>query len=596
MWEGRKIDCSRRLLRIEGANMREILKRARAGFTIAFVFSMCLNLLMLISPIYMLQVYDRVLTSGSRETLLFLTLIAVIGLMVLGALDALRASVLVRVGAWIGRSIGDGLIERIVKTSLGPKSAGTLPLRDLTQIQTFLSNGLATFFDTPWVPIFVALVWLLHPWLGMLALASSIILFSVAWANDRLTRPAYEASGKAQTQAMAKVEAAARNSEVVQAMGMLTAVTKSWREHDQLAMAHQVDGTQLGGVLLGLSKFIRLAVQVGVLGLGALLVLKGEITAGAMIAASILLGRALAPVEQSIGAWRAFANARVSYRRLDHLMRSVPVSAVQMSLPTPRGKVSAEAVLLTSANPDAPPILNNVSFGLEPGEVLGVIGASAAGKSSLCRLLVGVWRPTKGHVRLDGADLHKWDKSELGRHIGYLPQDVELFEGTISQNIARMEEGDPEAIVDAAKLADVHEMILRLPDGYDTEIGSQGAILSGGQRQRIALARAVYGKPQLIVLDEPNANLDQQGETALVETIGRLRQEGTTIILVAHRLPALGHVTKLLLLENGRVAEFGLRDEVLKRLRAKHPPAMGRGGAKPQITSTSGQFTFGGSK
>lgn len=576
--------------------MSEILNRARAGFTVAFVFSMCLNLLMLVSPIYMLQVYDRVLTSGSKETLVFLTLIAVVALVVLGALDALRASVLVRVGAWIGRSVGDGLIERIVKTSLGPKSAGTLPLRDLNQIQGFISNGLATFFDTPWVPIFVALVWLLHPWLGMLALAAAIILFSVAWLNDRLTRPAYEAAGKAQVKAMSKVEAAARNSEVVQAMGMLAAVTKSWRKHDDQAMAQQVDGTQLGGILLGLSKFIRLAVQVGVLGLGALLVLEGEITAGAMIAASILLGRALAPVEQSIGAWRAFANARVSYRRLDQLMMAVPTNQPQMSLPTPSGKISAEAVLLTSANPDAPPILSNVSFQLDPGEVLGVLGSSAAGKSSLCRLLVGVWRPTKGHMRLDGADIHKWDKAELGRHIGYLPQDVELFEGTISQNIARMEDGDPESIVDAAKRADVHDMILRLPEGYDTEIGSQGAILSGGQRQRIALARAIYGRPQLVVLDEPNANLDQQGDVALVETIGRLKEEGATVVLVAHRLPALGHVTKLLLLEQGRVAEFGLRDDVMKKLQAKQGSAVVGEASKPQITSTSGKFTLGGSR
>ncbi len=576
--------------------MKEILERARVGFIIAFVFSLCLNLLMLVTPIYMLQVYDRVLTTGSTDTLLFLTMIAVVALMVLGALDALRTSVLARVAAWIGRSAGDGLIERLVRTSLGPQPAGTLPLRDLTQTQSFISNGLGTFFDTPWIPVFVGLVWLLHPWLGVLTLVSAVLLFLVAWLNDRLTRPAYEAAGTAQAQAQARVEAALRNSEAIQAMGMLAAISKLWRAHDKVASAEQVRGNQLGGVLLGLSKFLRFGAQVAVLGLGALLVLRGELTAGAMIAASILLGRALAPVEQSIGAWRSFANARMSYKRLDQLMRSVPVASDQMSLPTPSGKIAAENVLLTSLKPDMPPILSNVSFELAAGDVLGVLGASAAGKSSLCRLLVGVWRPTKGHIRFDGADMFKWNKHELGQHIGYLPQDVELFDGTVGANIARMESGDAQAIIDAAKRAGVHEMILRLPDGYDTEIGPQGTVLSGGQRQRIALARAVYGSPKLVVLDEPNANLDQPGEVALIETIERLKKDGVTVVLVAHRLPAFAHVTKLLLMESGRVADYGDKNDVVGRLRQQAPSQAGANSGEMKIMGTSGKFVYGGSK
>lgn len=571
-----------------------ILRRARAGFIVAFVFSMCLNLLMLVSPIYMLQVYDRVLTSGSTDTLLFLSLIALFALMVLGALDALRAAVLVRTGAWIGRAVGGGLIERMVRASLGPKPIGTLPLRDLSQIQNFISNALATFFDTPWVPFFVLLVWLLHPWLGMLALGSAIILFLTAWLNDRLTRPAYEMAGVEQARAISKVEVALRNSEAIQAMGMLTAVTKLWRDRDRRAMTHQVQGTQIGGMLLGFSKFFRLAAQVGVLGLGALLVLRGEITAGAMIAASILLGRALAPVEQSIGAWRAFANARLSYRRLVKLTKSIPLMSDQMSLPAPSGRLAAEGVVLTSPKPDMPPILNDVNFDLESGEVLGIIGASASGKSSLCRLIVGVWQPTRGHVRLDGAEISKCNKADIGRYIGYLPQDVELFDGTVGQNIARMEEGSPEAIVEAAKRADVHEMILRLPDGYDTEIGIHGTAISGGQRQRIALARAIYGNPKLIVLDEPNANLDQKGEAALVETIDRLKKLGATIVLVAHRLPAFAQVTKLLLLENGRAVDFGLRDDVVKRTRRQQTSMADNKGDGLKIMGLSGKFTYGG--
>jgi len=546
--------------------VQEAIRRAVAGFAVAGAFSFFLNLLMLVSPLYMLQVYDRVLTTGSKETLLYLTLLAIFALAILGVLEGLRTSVLARVGQWIGAAVGGGLVEQSVTGALSGRTNGTQSLRDLSQVRSFIAQGLSVFFDAPWVPIFVALIWILHPWLGVLALAAAVVLFCIALANDWLTRSAYESSGKAQQAAMTHADAAVRNAEVVRAMGMQPALLQKWRWFDEEASHEQTRGVQRGGAMLGLSKALRFAVQVGVLGLGALLVLGGELTPGGMIAGSILLGRALAPVEQSIGAWRGYVGARAAYERIKDLEDDDSLAdQPAMPLPAPKGQVSVEAVTFVPAGAEKP-VLQQVSFPLAIGDVVGVIGPSGAGKSTLCRLLVGIWPPTRGAVRLDGADLSQLNSDEIGKHIGYLPQDVELFAGTVQENIARMSAGDPQKVVLAAQLADVHEMILRLPQGYDTQIGPQGSALSGGQRQRIGLARALYGDPKLVVLDEPNSNLDQAGEAALIGSIKRLGEQGITTIVVAHRLAALSVVDKLVVLEGGHVSDFGPREEVLQRL------------------------------
>ena len=554
--------------------MQEAVRRAVTGFVVAGIFSLFLNLLMLVSPLYMLQVYDRVLTTGSKETLFYLTLMAIVALAVLGALEGLRTSVLARVGQWIGGAVGGGLVEQSVSGALAGQTSGTQPLRDLSQVRSFIAQGLSVFFDAPWVPIFVALIWILHPWLGVLALSAAIILFCIALANDWLTRSAYASSGKAQMTAMTHADAAVRNAEVVRAMGMQPALLEKWRYFDDSASQEQTRGVQRGGAMLGLSKAIRFAVQVGVLGLGALLVLDGQLTPGGMIAGSILLGRALAPVEQSIGAWRGYVGARAAYERIKELEgNEKDTDESAMPLPAPKGQVSVEAVTFVPPGAEKP-VLQQVSFPLAMGDVVGVIGPSGAGKSTLCRLLVGIWPPTRGAVRLDGADLSQLDSDEVGKFIGYLPQDVELFAGTVQENIARMSAGEPQKVVQAAQLADVHEMILRLPQGYDTQIGPQGNVLSGGQRQRIGLARTLYGDPRLVVLDEPNSNLDQAGEAALIATIKRLGERGITTIVVAHRLAALSVVDKLVVLEGGRVSDFGSRQEVLQRLNEGKDPSV----------------------
>lgn len=554
--------------------MQEAVRRAIAGFVVAGIFSLFLNLLMLVSPLYMLQVYDRVLTTGSKETLFYLTLMAIVALAVLGALEGLRTSVLARVGQWIGAAVGGSLVAQSVTSALAGQTIGTQPLSDLSQVRSFIAQGLSTFFDAPWVPIFVLLLWILHPWLGVLALAAAAVLLCIALVNDRLTRSVYAASGKAQILAMGQADAAVRNAEVVQAMGMMPALLQKWTAFDNTASLEQTRGIQRGGAMLGLSKAIRFGVQIGVLGLGALLVLAGELTPGGMIAGSILLGRALAPVEQSIGAWRGYVGARAAFQRINDLEEdSLSTGQPSMALPAPRGQLSVEAVTLVPPGAEKP-VLQQVSFPLAVGDVVGIIGPSAAGKSTLCRLLVGVWPPTRGAVRLDGADLFQLNPEEVGKYIGYLPQDVELFAGTVQENIARMSAGEPEKVVQAAQLADVHEMILRLPHGYDTQIGPQGSVLSGGQRQRIGLARALYGDPRFVVLDEPNSNLDQAGEAALIGTIERLRGRGVTTVVVAHRLAALSLVDKLVVLEAGRVSDFGSREEVLKRLNGGKGPSI----------------------
>lgn len=564
-----------------GAEFDQAIRACRTVAWKAGVFSFLINLLVLAPSIYMLQVYDRVLTSGRVETLLMMTLLLAGALLLMGTLEALRSVMLTRASAWFANRLGPVYLNLCVRARLLGDGAGAQPLRDLAQVQSFLSSpSLMVFFDAPWTPFFILLVWLLHPWLGVLAIVSALALLAFSVVNELVTRKANHQANTEQIVTLQQAEAAIRNAEVVRAMGMAPAMIHRWQARNGAALAAQQLAAERNGVLLGFTKFLRFFVQSATLGLGAFLVLRNELSAGGMIAASILLGRALAPVETAMGSWRSFAATRVAYARLKGRMSALPPEPKRMRLPTPVGRISLRNV--SYAPPGARAlVLEDVSFELSPGEAVAVIGASASGKTSLCRLLVGINRPSSGEIRLDGSELHHWNMDDLGAHIGYLPQDVELFAGSVRDNIARMDVPDDEAVVRAAVIAHAHEMIQRLPHGYDTQIGDGGARLSGGQRQRIGLARAIYGGPRVMVLDEPNANLDQAGESALAAAIAELKQDGVTLVIVGHRPSTLAQADKVLLMRDGRVELFGPRAEVLARLRAAANPGAAASSVEP---------------
>jgi PrtD family type I secretion system ABC transporter len=553
--------------------LREALRASRPAFLVLAAFSFAINLLVLTSPLYMMQVFDRVLSSGRLETLFFLTLIAGALVLGLGLLEVVRGRILIRIGRWLERRLAPELVTVSLRAKLAGESLGSQPLRDLATIRGFLSGaGVNALLDAPWVPVFIVIIALLHPWLGLIALVSALLLFAVAVVNEAVARHPIKEAAKRSIVAMQRVDAAMRNAEVVHAMGMRPDFLRRWTEVNGQALALQVQAGDRNALLLGFSKFLRLFVQILILGCGAWLVLRGQLTSGGMIAASILLGRALAPVEQSIGAWKGLVSARDARDRLDRMFERQAPAPETMRLPAPVGRLDC-AQLMFLPRGQSEPILRGVSFALEAGECLGLIGPSAAGKSSLCKILVGTWQPTRGHARLDGADIHSWDADSLGRQVGYLPQDVELFAGTVADNIARLEpDPDPDLVVEAARTAGVHQLVLALPKGYATEIGDAGSFLSGGQRQRIGLARALYGRPRLIVLDEPNASLDSEGEEALIQAMHTAKDWGATVVLVAHQPRILSPCDKILILRGGAVELFGPRDEVMAKLRAAPVP------------------------
>ncbi len=545
------------------SDLQSVLGELRGTLLGIALFSFLLNLLMLTTPLYMLSVYQRVLTSGHHATLFYLTLVAIFALLVLGLLFSIRSWLLSRISTWLSARLG----ERVFSASLGGTLAGSpmgaQPLRDLGQLQSFISGpGVSTLFDSPWVPVFVVVIWLMHPWLGLLALGSAIVLYLLAWCNELLISAAQKATVQQQSRAYQFAESSLRNAEVVRAMHMGPSLQTHWRELNTQALEEQDIANSRSAFIVGITRFVRLAAQVGVLGLGAVLVLSAEITAGHMIAAAILLGRALAPVEQATAAWRSFVSARTSYSRLQKLLDAFPQEGEKIVLPAPQGHLDVENASYLPPGSDKP-VLQNISFSVPAGTTVAVIGPSASGKTSLCRLLVGVWPPNAGAVRLDGAQVHEWNREAFSRHVGYLPQDVELFAGSVRQNIARMGEAADEEVIAAASLADVHDMILHLPQGYATEIGAGGFILSAGQRQRIGLARALFRDPRVVVLDEPNANLDRVGEAALSRTLKALKARGTTVILVVHHASLLASVDKVLLLQDGRVGGYGPRSEII---------------------------------
>jgi ATP-binding cassette subfamily C protein/ATP-binding cassette subfamily C exporter for protease/lipase/ATP-binding cassette subfamily C protein EexD len=568
--------------------LERAIKACRSAFATCALFSLLINLLMLVSPIYMLQVYDRVLTTGRIETLVMLTLIATIALAVMCALDALRTSVTIRVGCWLNQQLGPAYLACAVRGRLKGDPSGVEHLRDISQLQNFVATqGLTAFFDAPWVPIFVALIWILHPMLGMVALGAAVVLFLLSIANEFATRKATETANKKQIEATLLADATIRNAEIVQAMHMLPAMTDRWAAINGAVVDGLRRSGDIGGFVLATTKFVRFFVQVAILGVGAWLVVNSQLTAGAMIAGSILLGRALAPVELAISMWRNFMGARFSYGRLKKAIEEHPAPPRRTTLPSPGGRVAVDGVSYLTPN-TAQLIVSEVSCDVEPGEALAIIGPSGAGKSTLCRLMVGLALPNVGEIRLDGSPIHHWDGEQIGRHIGFLPQDVELFTGSVRDNIARMQVAGDEAVVKAATLAHAHEMIQHFPQGYDTQIGDGGVRLSGGQRQRIGLARAVFGNPRFIVLDEPNANLDQAGEAALAQAIETLKRSGVALIIVGHRPSTLSVATKILFLKEGRTAMFGERDQVLEALKERSPEPLPQGDGRRRLSSGNG--------
>jgi PrtD family type I secretion system ABC transporter len=554
--------------------VRNLVSRFRSLFVYAGLFSLVINLLLLAPPLYMLQVFDRVLSSRSEETLLVLSIAAVVALFIMALLDVLRARLLVAAGAALDRRLGPRVLDGLLaQTARLGGSAYLNGLRDVNTLRGFFSGqGLLAVFDAPWLPLFLLLIFLFHPVLGIVALAGAIVMVLLAYLNERMTREPLERAQLQARRAGRFIDANVRNAEVVSALGMLPAVTRRWAALNDGALREQSRASSIGGSFSGFTKFARQFIQMAMLATGAYLVVSQHVTAGIMIAATIILGRALAPVEALVGGWRSLVEARSAWRRLDELLAANPPAEPGTELPAPAGAILVEQVVFKLSRAERP-IIRGASFNLEAGESLGIIGPSAAGKSTLARLIVGIWRPVSGVVRLDGADICAWPRERLGPYLGYLPQDVELFAGTVAENIARLDEPDGAEVVRAAQRAHVHELILRLPKGYDTDIGESGQTLSPGQRQRIALARALYGKPRLVVLDEPNANLDHEGDEALLRALQGLKEEGVTVIIVAHRPSLLRGVDRLLVLREGGVDMFGPRAEVLAKLtRAARSP------------------------
>jgi PrtD family type I secretion system ABC transporter len=532
----------------------------------AVVFSMAINLLLFVSPIYMMQIYDRVLSSRSEPTLLMISIIALLVMVIYGLLEYVRSRMLVRVGMDFDTVLSGPLFDAAVTSELSnPQGQAGQAVRDMDTLREFLTGaGLIVLCDVPWAPLFIALGFFMHPLLGTVSLVGAIVIFGLAILNEVMTRQQLKKAGEASNSAAQYVSATLRNKEVIHAMGMRGAIRERWMIQHRDVMGWQASASDRAGVTLTMTKFMRMALQTAILGVGAWLAIRQEMSPGAMIAASLLMGRALQPVEQAVGQWKFFVAARDSYARLQELfVRSAPQGET-MALPNPKGIVTAEGAFV--APPGATkPTLRNVSFSVSPGEVLAIIGPSGSGKTTLLRALVGVWPILAGAIRIDGSALQHWNSEQLGKHMGYLPQDVELFGGTIAENIARFTSADPDKVVRAAELAGVHGLIQSLPQGYDTILGAGGGTLSGGQRQRIGLARALYDSPAVVILDEPNSNLDSSGEDALAAAIRAIKDAGTTVIVSTHKRNLLAAADKVLLLQDGGQQAFGPRDQVLQQ-------------------------------
>ncbi len=571
---------------------KDSVQACRQALKSVMIFSMFVNLLMLTGPFFMLQVYDRVLSSRSIPTLVALGILVVVLYAFMAILDVLRSRIVARAGVRLDDTLAPRVVDAMMIHSANKTpNVGSLPARDLDTIRQFVSGpGLIALFDTPWVPVYLLVIFLFHPVLGFLSLAGAVILFILMIANERLTRePMAQLSAQANV-SHATTEELYQNAELIRALGMSETMRNRWMgEHDKTL----VDGLTVSdrnGAITGLTKAVRLVLQSSILGVGAYLVIQQQIQPGVMIAASIIFARAVAPVEQTIAHWRNVLGARKSWERLQSLMINTPFPGEPLQLPDPKGHISADGIALVVKGRDAP-LLQGIQFELKPGEALGVLGPTGAGKSTLAKVLIGAILPQKGRVQIDGAALDQWDRDRLGQHVGYLTQDSELFSGTVAENISRFDENaDSRNIIEAAKLSELHNYILDLPNGYDTPLGRNGIPVSGGQRQRIGLARAVYGKPSIVILDEPNANLDATGEAAVITCIKRLKEQGAAVIVIAHRPSAIQAVDKILYLRDGKQVAFGPRDEVLKKILVNSPnkaTPLPTAGAKTGAPSTT---------
>lgn len=550
--------------------MKTTLHRVAFFFRYTWLFSLFINLTLLLSPLYMLQVYDRVLTSRSLPTLAMLTLGVSLGYLVYTGLEMLRSRLLVQAGLALDGLLSTRILDTVFERAAQPggaRHAGAI--RDLAVLrQTLTGNSLFAFFDAPWGIAFLAIIFIIHWALGLTALLGMLLLLGMAWIDDRRTRPLLLQANALSRESGRAIDAAVRNAEVIQALGMRARVVQRWGQRNAQVLALQAAASNRAGTIVATSKGLRQGLQTAMLGLGAYLVITENLSSGTMIAATILLGKATAPLELAIAGWKGFVEARAAYARLDALLKANQPAATALPLPAPSGGLQVDR-LVFGAGPGQPVILKGVSFTLAAGDCLALIGPSAAGKSTLVRLLAGIWQPQSGSVRLDGANLADWPALALGPHLGYLPQDIELLAGTVAENIARMGPAaeQAEAVIAAARLAGAHDMILRLPHGYDSLIGDGGAALSAGQRQRIGLARALYGPPALVLLDEPNANLDADGEAALTEALKALKVLGRTVVFVTHKPALLDQADQVLVLDAGAVLAFGPRDAILAKLR-----------------------------
>ncbi|WP_422229132.1 type I secretion system permease/ATPase [Rickettsia endosymbiont of Halotydeus destructor] len=551
------------------------LEECRTAFWIVFWFAFVINLLMLITPLYSLQVLDRVLGSGNLSTLLFLSIIIAYVYFVYGLLQVARSFTLIKVGEWLDRTVAPVIFSVSISAAATRSNMGSSQLlRDFQTVKTFLtSTGINTLFDAPWSIIYIIVIFLIHPYLGAITVLGAVIIVSTAFFNAAATNKTLGEATEFSIKGMMQADIANRNAEAVEAMGMMKNVTKNWHKFNLAALEKQSVASYRNGVISNFSRFIRNVMQMAVTGIGAYVVVtsRGEsMTPGNMIMSSIIVGRALAPFDNAIDLWKSMSGALKSYKNINQLFSTYKSRDEAMAIPNVEGHLTVENIYYATPVPPhlpQPPIpryvLKGISFAIQPGEVLAIIGPSAVGKSTLAKIIVGVWKESAGSVRLDGAEIYRWNRDDFGNHVGYLPQGIELFSGSIKQNIARMlEKPDPQKVIEAAKIAGAHEMILRFPDGYDSDIGAGGSNLSGGQRQRLGLARAFYGNPKLIILDEPNANLDEAGEVALASALTQAKARGIAVLVISHRPSVLSVVDKILIIQDGGVAAYGDQEEI----------------------------------
>lgn len=566
--------CLRWFLGPRDSEVKNAVRFSRRALNATFVFSAVINILMLAGPIFMLQVYDRVLSSGSMPTLVTLFVITAVLYGIIGLLELARSRIISRVGAEIDQRLSDRIFEASLRKSLATQGAAAPALRELDSFRQFISGPAPiTFFDAPWTPVYLGVIYMTHWTLGIAATIGTFILLGLAWASEQSGREPLMQASQAVTRSLEMAETGQRNAEAITAMGMLSSYRKRWQSLNAEGLGWQLLASDRLGGLSAITKTMRLLLQSMMLAIAAALAVSGAISPGSIIAATIIFGRALAPVEQVIGHWRGFIKARESYHKLEDILSYAPPERARTQLPRPRGVLEVHDIRV-GAPESRNAILSGITFAAHPGQMLAIIGPSASGKSTLVRALVGLWPTSNGAILLDGARLDQWHPEDLGRHVGYLPQSVELFAGTVKQNISRFrDDASDDEVVEAARQAHAHELILGLPHGYETELGTFGSYLSGGQRQRIALARALFGTPPLVVLDEPNSNLDRPGDEALSAAIDGMRKRGQTVVMVSHRVQAIGKADLLLYIERGQQRAYGPRNEVMKLFQGPARPA-----------------------